>query len=150
MNKIVKALLEAKFPTVNVDDLLEIVNATPNPIVATEVLCGLYKQPDIPEKAKDSHSEVNRTFISFDKYTDLVEYSFNRRKYKEIWVLKTEADKATFETPDVKGYYKSEKATAVGLTEEEFDKQYTKVLVYGDIDNNVRISKMNLNNWLLV
>ena len=149
MNKITKALLEAKFPTLNVDNLLEIINATPNPIVATEVLCGLYEEIDISSYKKDSHSEVDRMLLSFDKYREEVTYSYFKRQFKEIYVLRTKVSEATFETPDVKGYYKSEKAKALNITEEEFDAQYVKVIVYGDIETTARTSKMSLSNWII-
>ena len=38
MNKIMQKLLELTYPTLNVEGLMEIVNATPNPEIATEML----------------------------------------------------------------------------------------------------------------
>lgn len=38
MNKIMQKLLEVTYPAINTESLLEIVGATPNPEIATEIL----------------------------------------------------------------------------------------------------------------
>ena len=43
MEKVIKALLEAKFPKVDSNNLMTVINATANPVVATEILTGLYE-----------------------------------------------------------------------------------------------------------
>ena len=53
MDKLIKALLGAKYPTANIDSLFEIVQQTPNAVVATEILCGVYEEPILSEAPSD-------------------------------------------------------------------------------------------------
>lgn len=78
MNKIIKALLTSKFPNINADVLLDIISATPNPELATELLCGIYEE--ITVSAKRVHSKNNEkgilTFTEFNKWSNKVHYSY--------------------------------------------------------------------------
>ncbi len=78
MLKITKALLEAKFPALNINSLMEIVAATPNPEVATEILCGLYEEPIVPNKVENRDGVVY-TLNSYDKWQNRVNYSYERK-----------------------------------------------------------------------
>jgi hypothetical protein len=82
MNKIIEKLLTVTFPTVEIANLLEIVSATPNPELATEILCGLYVEPILPEKVKENSggNPKTMTFKSYDKWTNRVDYSYIREK----------------------------------------------------------------------
>ena len=51
MEKIIKIALEAKFPGIDLTNLLDVLNATGNAVVATEILLGIYEEPNIPEHA---------------------------------------------------------------------------------------------------
>ena len=73
MEKIVKIALEAKFPGIDLTNLLDVLNATGNAVVATEVLLGIYEEPNIPEHALLYKTPA--TFVSFDKYKNSVRYS---------------------------------------------------------------------------
>lgn len=81
MNKIIEKLLTVTFPTVEINNLLEIVSATPNPELATEILCGLYEEPKLPIKVQDNSVDKKElTFSSYDKWTDKVCYSYIKEK----------------------------------------------------------------------
>jgi cobalamin-dependent methionine synthase I len=81
MNKIIEKLLTVTFPNVNIANLLEIVSATPNPTIATEILCGLYEEVKFPSKVRETSSEKRElTFKSYDKWNDKVSYSYTREK----------------------------------------------------------------------
>ena len=81
MNKIIEKLLTVTFPTVEINNLLEIVSATPNPELATEILCGLYEEPKLPINVQDNSAEKKElTFSSYDKWTDRVCYSYIKEK----------------------------------------------------------------------
>jgi hypothetical protein len=82
MNKIIEKLLTVTFPNVEIANLLEIVSATPNPELATEILCGLYVAPVLPEKVKENSGENPKTmtFKSYDKWRDRVDYTYIREK----------------------------------------------------------------------
>jgi hypothetical protein len=79
MNNLEKRLLELTFPTVNTEALMEIIVATPNPRVATEILCGVYTDP-IVSKEKISRDDVMRTFVMYDKWLDQINYSYLQEK----------------------------------------------------------------------
>jgi hypothetical protein len=87
MNKIIKALLESKFSNTNVEALLELINVSPNPQVATEILCGLYEEKIVPSDKQAVLSRDYGVYVlqSYSKWTDEVEY--------------------TYEYPDTKGGY---------------------------------------------
>jgi len=81
MNKIIEKLLTVTFPTVETNNLLEIVSATPNPELATEILCGLYQEPIFPVKVQENSGDKKvLTFCSYDKWTDKVYYSYIKEK----------------------------------------------------------------------
>lgn len=84
MTKIINALLEAKFTGMNVPALLEIINATPNPSIATEILCGLYEEPVINPTKVEKDGSV-KTFKSYDKWNDKVTYSYLRAETKSAY-----------------------------------------------------------------
>lgn len=81
MNKIIEKLLTVTFPNVDTNSLLEIVSATPNPELATEILCGLYEEPKLPTKVQETSGDKKElTFLSYDKWNDKVHYSYIREK----------------------------------------------------------------------
>lgn len=144
MNKIIKAALEAKFVGMDVSPVVDVINATPNPIVAAEILLGLYEQPVLPETLPDTKTEVNRKIIDYDRFKNEVEYSYNSREAVEVWVKKE--DKESNNLPDyksenlLKGYYASDVCKKVSLPEEEFRKLYTQVYIYGKVSETTKTS----------
>ena len=100
MNKIEKKLIELTFPTVNIDSIMEIIVATPNARVATEILCGIYIEP-VFIKDKLSPSGVARTFAFYDKWNDQVQYSYLQEEIKYEYFPKT-VDKETINAENYK------------------------------------------------
>lgn len=82
MNKIISKLLSVQFPAVDLESLMEIVNATRNPELATEILCGLYEEPIFPEMVilERRHNDAILKMTSYDKWNDKVHYSYQREK----------------------------------------------------------------------
>jgi len=96
MTKVIKALLAMKFPSIDVNSLMEVVEATPNPTLATEILCGLYEAPVIPEFKKCEDGV--KTFKSYDKWNNQVVYSYEYKKKIYINIPKEiDAMNVTFE-----------------------------------------------------
>lgn len=80
MNKIIKIALESEYPNIEMDALMEVINATGNPTVATEVLLSVYEPPILDEVSivqKDKMKEV-RLMKSFNKFEDRVYYSYTK------------------------------------------------------------------------
>jgi antirestriction protein len=78
MNKIMKALLEAKYPTLNADTLLEIASMTPNAQLAVEKLSGIYEPCTIVEgdcKYYSINSNDICTVTSVDEWNYHVYYN---------------------------------------------------------------------------
>ena len=101
MNKIMQKLLEVTYPAINTESLLEIVNATPNPEIATEMLCGLYVEPTIVHKRVMSEREGILTFTSFDKWNNRVNYSYLQKDTKSTYFPKgTKVSDVTMENYD--------------------------------------------------
>jgi len=82
MNKIISKLLSVQFPTVNSKSLMEIINVTPNPELATEILCGLYEEPKLPSEVIGGISYKNAvlTLLEYDKWSDKVKFSYTKEK----------------------------------------------------------------------
>ena len=57
-----------------IDNVLEVIHATPNPNVATAILLGIYEVPDIPNTSK---YELNATLDWYDKWDDKVNFSYD-------------------------------------------------------------------------
>ena len=76
MTNIEKALLSNVFPHVDITLLEEVINATPNTGVATEILCGIYLEPEVPQQVWND--DKTRTYImdSFNKWTGNVSYHY--------------------------------------------------------------------------
>ena len=94
-------LLEVTYPAINTESLLEIVGATPNPEIATEILCGLYVEPAIEHKMVVSEREGVLTFMSFDKWNNRVNYSYLQKDTKSTYFPKgTKVSDVTMENYD--------------------------------------------------
>ena len=90
MEKIIAKLLEVSYPGINTSVLLEIVQATPDPQIATEMLCGLYSYPEIVNtRVMSTSSEGVLTFKSYDKWQDKVHYSYEKAETKSGYFPKT-------------------------------------------------------------
>lgn len=77
MDKIIAVALKAQFPGINIDAVMDVINATPDPEIATETLLGIYETPDIANQSMVEKGNVC-TFVSFDKYRKRVSYKYHR------------------------------------------------------------------------
>jgi len=155
MNKIMKALLEAKYPTTNVELLMDVVSATPNPELATEILAGLYEEPVVSKECKESFGPKTYLhdiqFMLYDKWSNSVHYSYYRKKSATIWKLRT-MDMPLFEdiTKAQTEYYfkdfvnKSNVDTGIKLEDENL---YHKVTCYGEPQDFIQNTNCPLHEW---
>lgn len=86
MNTILRVALGTVFPKENIDSILEVINATPNADVATEILLGIYEEPYVQETAVIA--DRNCTLIAYNKWTGKVQYSYEIPDTKHIYVQK--------------------------------------------------------------
>jgi hypothetical protein len=80
--KVIKALLELKFPGTNVEAIMDVISATPNPELATEILCGLYEEKVVENTRVQHKNEGVLTFVSYDKWSDRIRYSYEEVQTK--------------------------------------------------------------------
>ena len=100
MNNIEKKLIELTFPTVNIDNLMEIIVATPNVRVATEILCSVYVEP-VFVKDKLTSEGTARTFVMYDKWLEQINYSYLQEQSVYCYFPET-VDKATITADNYK------------------------------------------------
>jgi hypothetical protein len=143
MNKLIKIILEAKFPQVDANKMLEIINATPNPVVATEIICNVYEAPVFD---MESHSnklrgmdDSSRLFISYDKWKEEVKYSYISQKTIYAFVRKNE-DGVYIKEDIVKEYY-----DLTTLERERYNKEYH--LCHVPISQREEETTCKVNEW---
>lgn len=88
MNKIIQQLLSKTFPTVDITSLMEIVNATPNAELATEILCGLYITPEFGASTRTHKDRGTIEFKSYNKWKNEVLYTYQEPITKNAYFPK--------------------------------------------------------------
>lgn len=79
MNKIIKLALGLSYPTDKLTALQEVISATPNAQMATEILLGVYEKPNVPSKVKTKEGQI-RVLKSVDFWINRVYFTFLKGK----------------------------------------------------------------------
>ena len=96
MENIIKVALLSKFSAEALPSVMEVINATPNPLMATEILLGTYEQPEIPETTM--YKDTLRTLKSVDYWLDQVRYTYEVAETKGFYIHEdTDKDQVTIE-----------------------------------------------------
>ena len=96
MENIIKVALLSKFSAEALPSVMEVINATPNPLMATEILLGTYEQPEIPETTM--YKDTLRTVKSVDYWLDQVKYTYEVAETKGFYIHEdTDKDQVTIE-----------------------------------------------------
>lgn len=85
MYKIIEVALTSKFGADAVTNLMEVIGATPNPEMATEILLGVYQEPVIPNKII-SNSGVEKTLVSVNHWLGDVTYTYQEEVRQHMYV----------------------------------------------------------------
>lgn len=85
MNKIIEVALTGKFGAEAVTNLMEVIGATPNPEMATEILLDIYVKPELPNTVINN-TGVERTLVSADYWQGRVAYSYQEEVTKHLYV----------------------------------------------------------------
>ena len=106
--------LAAIFNSDVVSNIIEVCNGTPNPRRAMEIMLDLYEHPKVPKSIPDSKERINCKFTSFDKWEDMVQYSYNRVERNQVWlhvdfIKQMEKDGASIDDPEFYDDYKAGK-----------------------------------------
>jgi hypothetical protein len=101
MNKIIEVALAGKFTADAVPSIMEIIGATPNPEMATEILLGVYEKPVL--KDTGVRNNVVLTLISADYWNNSVIYEYQDEIKKSFYVHK-DTDKSLITLDNYKEY----------------------------------------------
>jgi len=101
MKTIVEVALATKFDEKQVPSILEIIGATPNPEMATEILLGIYVQPVLKDTAV--RNNVVLTLVSADYWTSRVNYEYQDEIKKSFYIHK-DTDKSLITLDNYKEY----------------------------------------------
>lgn len=127
---IIRIALQSKF---NIDSdalnaLVDVVHATPNAAVATELLLGVYEEPLINTYHGDSFSTDDMdsiTFEGYNRFTDEVFFIYRRVTAKHGWFLKdTEGSEKGLCVSTC--HYLDDAAKEIGIDEQTFKATYER------------------------
>jgi len=104
MNKIIEVALKGRFSTDDVTSLMDVVTATPNPEMATEILLGVYVRPEIPNVVVTDQG-LEKTVVSVDYWTNYVTYSYKEEVRKQFYIDK-DTDTSLITLDNYKDYEK--------------------------------------------
>lgn len=79
MEKIIKLALGLSYPQDKLSALQEVINNTPNPSMATEILLGVYEKPKIPSKVKTKDGQV-RVLKNANYWIETVTFGYLKSK----------------------------------------------------------------------
>lgn len=176
MEKIVKELLKIKFPEANIENLVEIIEATPDAVVATEILTGLYERPLVnntpdPDVFKPRYKNVeevhNPTLIKFNPFTGDVEYKYNRKECRTIYIHKDSLEMEAITYDDIKdlsngmshtvndcdiykGSWIEDYLSNNNIPKDDPEKglsQWKKILLYGEPLKKTSTDNIALDKW---
>lgn len=89
-NSIVTIALSSKFTADQMESILEVIHATPNPEIAVEILLGIYEEPKIPVAPVNpknfDNSKRNIVLSGYDKFNEMVYFKYLTMKTKSGWI----------------------------------------------------------------
>lgn len=89
------------FPEQNIDAILEIVSATPNPTLALNIILGIYQEPTLKNTSVINNNLC--TLVNYDKWEGRVNYKYETNKKVHIYIDKT-VDKTLITADNYKDY----------------------------------------------
>jgi hypothetical protein len=101
MVTIVEVALATKFDEKQIPKILEVIGATPNPEMATEILLGIYEQPVLKDTAVRNNVVLYLT--SADYWNSRVNYEYQDESKRSFYVHK-DTDKSLITLDNYKEY----------------------------------------------
>lgn len=147
-DNIMSIALSSIYPKDTIDRLITVANATGNPVVATEMLLGIYDAPVLHTHAQDQEDKCNLVFVGYDAFTDEVSHTYNRINNKRGYCKKRDDGKYTEDDlVSTKSYYSSDIAKELGITSDEFSEQYVYTIYHSTISEDMRTDNMSSAEW---
>lgn len=149
MNKIIAFALSSKFGK-NIEPIMEVIAATGNPTVASEILLGLYEAPEIPfqdsmlENQQDNKAEIH--FQYYDRFKDEVSFSYCRIIRKEAWFKKGDISIE----PNIvsERYYSEDAAKELKMSIEEFKETHERAEYHTEVSDKTQFDTKSLADWI--
>ena len=144
LNKIIAKALSTAQPST--EALLQIINATQNPTVATEILLGIYEAPAIsPTTLISMDDETNHKFVSYDPFADQVTYSYNKIIKEYGWIYNgSDIIKENIVSTKSDSYYACKE---LSIREIDFRASHTRHEFGSTIEDRLRTDTVSLNRW---
>jgi hypothetical protein len=121
MNKIIQQLLVKTFPTMDITSLMEVINATDKPEIATEILCGIYVAPETGATIRTHEGRGTVEFKGYDKWKDEISCTYQEPVTKSGYFPKeTDRGIITLENFDTLKVPYSSNTISVSIKTEEF------------------------------
>jgi len=101
IDRIMAIALESKMPGVNIQAIMQIINATPNATLAMEVLLGIYEPEEVALESEIKHSEIIglARFKEYNMWIDKVQYEYDYHQFV-VRYFKTQEDADSCATAD--------------------------------------------------
>lgn len=149
MNKIIEFALSTKFGK-DIEPIMEVIAATGNPTVASEILLGLYEAPEIPfkdsmlENQKDNKAEIQ--FQCYDHFKDEVTFTYCRIIRKEAWFKKE--DLPIEELIASKVYWVEDAAKELKMSVDDFKETHERVEYRVEVEERSQSATKTLGEWI--
>jgi hypothetical protein len=118
---------------------MEVIGATPNPEMATEILLGVYVQPKIPNTVVNAKG-LEKTLVSVDYWTNTVYYSYEEEVRKHIYVH-VDTDTSLITLENYKEYminYSDENPKAFSFSTGEFKQTKSQCSIQDWLSQDVK------------
>jgi len=150
MEKLIQFALSTKFGE-DIAAIMDVITATPNPTVATEILLGLYEEPEVLRTDEVLHyasdEKTNIRFNYYDRFTLNVHFSHQRIINKSAWFKKYAITDPSEETIISDKYWEEDAARSLGMTQEKFVEEHERRIYHTEVASQIRNGSMSLHDW---
>lgn len=149
MTKIFKAAIAARMKDLQLEGLIEVVMATPNPEIAVEMLLGVWEAPEVNSlPCKDMLINKSNIHIkSIDFWNDRVNFTYNRKKNKYGIYPISLPENERYEYC-IEGLNSREFKEKYNISDEEYNKNYTSSYCYSDeLETRESSDYVSINAW---
>lgn len=99
MKSIERVALRTKYSAEQIDNLMEIASATPNPTLAIEIILDIYEEPTFKQYTlRNDDPNCECKFVRYDKWTDKVWFEYTKPDTVDVRIDKdTDTSLITYE-----------------------------------------------------
>lgn len=149
MEKLIAFALSTKFGE-NIEPIMEVIAATGNPTVASEILLGIYEEPEIAFKntmlANQQDNKIDIEYQCYDRFKDEVTFRYHRVIRKEAWFRK-DAAVHNDETIASDRYWSEDAAKQLKMSQDEFKETYERIEYAVEIEARYMTGTKSVREW---